>query len=204
MAPATVDRIFDPFFTTKPPGEGTGLGLAVVHAIIENHEGAITVESEVDRGTTFRIYLPVIEAEPAAFAADKPLVPLGNNEEILVVDDEPPILQIADRLLARMGYRAVCFNRPADALAAFEQSPNRFPLVLTDLTMPKMTGLDLAQRLHAIRAETPIILVTGMGGSMTNETACALGFRRLLAKPYEYVALAEAVATMLAQARAAG
>ncbi len=198
MDPQTLDRVFDPFFTTKPPGEGTGLGLSVVHAIVEAHEGAITVESEVDRGTTFRVYLPVIELEATPSHSAKTVVPTGKNEELLIVDDEPPVLQIAERLLAHLGYRPVCFSRPAEALAAFNADPKRFALVMTDLTMPKMTGIDLAQRIHKVRPELPIVLFSGLGGAITEETAQELGFATLLAKPFEYRALGEALAAQLA------
>ncbi len=197
MDPKTLDRIFDPFFTTKPPGEGTGLGLAVVHAIVEAHEGAITVESQPGQGTTFRVFLPVIEADTSQGQLEKAPITPGHGEEILLVDDEPPVLQIAQSLLERLGYRAVCFNRPADAVAAFAANPRRFAVVLTDLTMPKMTGLDVAHQIHQIRPEMPIILVSGMGGAMTNESARELGFQMLLAKPFEYRALAEALARTL-------
>lgn len=127
MDPKTLDRIFDPFFTTKPPGEGTGLGLAVVHAIVEAHEGAITVESQLGQGTTFRVFLPVIEADTTHGHSEKAPITPGHGEEVLLVDDEPPVLQIAQSLLDRLGYRAACFNRPADAVAAFAPTPSGLP-----------------------------------------------------------------------------
>ncbi len=201
MEPAILDRIFDPFFTTKPPGEGTGLGLAVVHAIVEAHEGAITVESQRGQGSTFRVYLPVMEADVAPVHAAPPTITPGHNEEILLVDDEPPVLQIAQSLLVRLGYRVACFSRPVDAVTAVAANPSRFALVMTDLTMPNMTGLDVAQHVHKVRPDMPIILVSGMGGAMTNESARELGFQMLLAKPFEFSALAEAVARTLADAR---
>jgi PAS domain S-box-containing protein len=183
MEPDTLKRIFDPFFTTKAPGEGTGLGLAVVHGIVQEHEGVIEVYSQLAKGTSFHIFLPACAAVPEAVAEPPDASPRGQGERILFVDDERAVCELAKRTLEKRGYRVVWHTNPQEAVAQFTVSPRQFDLVLTDLTMPGMTGVDLALHVLAVRPEIPVVLATGFGGAWTPENARRLGIREVLLKP---------------------
>jgi CheY-like chemotaxis protein len=185
MDETTLQRIFDPFFTTKGPDEGTGLGLSVVHGIVKEHEGAIFVQSQPGRGTQFEVYFPALRENTAPPAAAPARVYAGQQENVLVVDDEPALCHALSRMLTKLGYRPVAFNHPQAALAAFRENPHKFDLVITDLTMPVMTGVDLARELLAVRPELPIILASGFSGACAPEDVHSAGFRDLLAKPFE-------------------
>ncbi|MGD9096899.1 MAG: response regulator, partial [Desulfobacterales bacterium] len=166
-------------------GEGTGLGLAVVHGIISSHGGAITVESEIGKGTTFHVIFPKrnqisTEDKPAATAA--PARQEG-TERILFVDDEPALIDIGKEILASLGYRVTSCTASDDALSRFKEDPERFDLVITDLTMPKMTGDLLAQELMRIRPDIPVILFTGYSDLVSRERFNQLGIRDCLMKP---------------------
>ena len=161
MAPDIIDKIFDPFFTTKKVGEGTGLGLSVVHGIVKQHDGYITVESEPDKGSTFTVYPPVRLPEnqkPKRSGDDA--VPTG-TEHILFVDDEEALVEMGEDILAELGYEVTSRTSAREALALFRLDPSRFDLVITDQTMPEMTGVELAKEILAIRADMPIIMCTG-------------------------------------------
>ena len=146
MTPETLNQVFDPFFTTKQPGEGTGLGLSVVHGIVKSHDGYITVESEPEKGTTFHVYLPRINEE--ARSADKETLPVtGGKERILIVDDEDMLVELNEQRLRRLGYEVVATTSSMEALAIFRKEPDTFDLVITDYTMPNLTGMDLAVEL---------------------------------------------------------
>jgi PAS domain S-box-containing protein len=205
MDPVTMRRIFDPFFTTKAPGEGTGLGLAAVHGIMDNHDGAITVESEPGVGTVFQVYFPEHAGEaPARALAGNDVVPRGHGERILVVDDEEMLaLMIQEGLLA-LGYEVEIATDPVAALAHVRDDPSRFALVLTDLTMPGMTGLLLTARLRQIRPDLPIILLTGYSVTLSPSHAKAEGLQDILLKPISFQALGVAVHKALAARPAAG
>src|SRR5262249_47222687 len=148
MPREVLERIFEPFFTTKLPNAGTGLGLSVVRGILKNHDAAVTVYSEPGRGTRFNIYFPAAESERA-----QPLAPpaaeakRGRGEHILYLDDEESLVILAKRMLERMGYRVTGFSEPLEALAAFQAAPQQFDLVLTDLSMPGMSGMEVSRRL---------------------------------------------------------
>jgi PAS domain S-box-containing protein len=176
-------RIFDPFFTTKGVGEGTGLGLAVVHGIVQDRKGGITVESEKGRGTTFVVYLPASEAEPveAAAKAEKEL-PVG-TERVLFVDDEPMVVKLGRHMLERRGYTVETRASGTDALECFRQDPGRFDLVVTDMTMPGMRGDRLAEEILAIRPDIPVILCTGYSRQISREKALQIGIRAFVMKP---------------------
>lgn len=184
MPPAVVARVFDPFFTTKGPGEGTGLGLAVVHGIVKDHDGAIFVDSREGVGTRFEIYLPAQqgEVEPPKETTPAPAAaPAG--EHILLVDDEAAVCSALSRLLKREGYLVTVETDPTRALALFQQEPDRFQLLLTDLSMPGMSGVDLAKQVLQHRPGFPIVLTTGYGGDWAPAQVQALGIRRVLQKP---------------------
>ncbi|MBN1102412.1 MAG: PAS domain S-box protein [Deltaproteobacteria bacterium] len=183
MDRAILDRIFDPYFTTKSPGEGTGLGLAVVHGIVKSHGGAIRVESEPGKGATFEVFLPRID-EPTHVAAREDLgeIPRG-SERILLVDDERSLTVAAKGVLESLGYRVTSRTSSLEALETFRAQPDQFDLVITDMTMPYMTGSELSRRILEIRSDIPIILCTGYSEVMTKEKARELGVREFLLKP---------------------
>jgi PAS domain S-box-containing protein len=182
MTRATVERIFEPFFTTKNVGEGTGLGLAVVHGIIGNHGGAIRVDSAPGHGTTFRVYLPRSDRTTAPAGPPLEAVPTG-HECLLFVDDEDMLARLGQAALERLGYEVVACTSGQEALETFRVAPERFALVITDHMMPHMTGIDLTHALRRIRPALPIILYTGSSDFSTAEKAQALGIEALCMKP---------------------
>jgi len=190
---ATLERIFDPFFTTKPKGRGTGLGLSVVHGIVKSHDGVIKAYSEVGRGTVFHIFLPRVSQKPAIAMVGGRVLPTGRGERILVVDDEPSLTFLAKRVLERLGYHVTTSNNSMEALDMFRATPDQFDLVLTDQTMPMLTGLELACRLLQTRPGLPIILATGYSVWIEGADAKSLGVKELLMKPMTSQILAEAV-----------
>jgi PAS domain S-box-containing protein len=193
MNQATLGRIFEPFFTTKPPGEGTGLGLAVVHGIMDHHGGAVTVQSEPDKGTLFQLYFPAHAGVPILTPTEEGPVPRGNGERILVVDDEEMIAEMIQRALGVLGYTVEFATQPEVALEKVRTDPEGFALVLTDQTMPGMTGLLLANLLKKIRPELPVIMMTGYPAELMSEKVAAAGIRQLLLKPITIRMLGTAV-----------
>jgi len=201
MDEATQRRIFEPFFTTKPVGAGTGLGLSLVHGIVLDHGAALEVSSEPDAGTTFCVYLPLTDAEPAQEPA--PLAaPRGNGETILVVDDEESLVRLAEEVLASLGYEPIGCVGASAALRLFHAAPQRFDAVLTDAIMPEISGLELLAELRRVRPELPAILVSGYGGPDLNAAATAAGARAVLMKPLSTADLAQSLAQLLAAAPA--
>ncbi len=197
MDQATLDRIFEPFFTTKQPGEGTGLGLAVVHGIMRGHEGAVSVTSAPGHGTTFELFFPAVDGVVTPTDQRETPAPRGRGQHLLVVDDEAAVVRMATTTLERLGYRVSAYMSPAETLAAFEAAPGSFDLVLTDLTMPRMTGLELAGRLLAVRPELPILLTSGYSGALDGEGLTRAGIRELVAKPFRSAQLARSIARQL-------
>jgi len=182
MEPEILERIFEPFFTTKSMGEGTGMGLAVVPGIIANHGGTITVESTPGQGSTFAVYLPRSDSpSTAALPTEEPIV--GGNERILFVDDEAVLVHLGKVILQRLGYQVVVCTSSSEALETFRAAPHSFNLVITDRTMPKLTGEALVQELHQIRPDIPIILCTGFSHPVTPEQLRALRIDAFLLKP---------------------
>ncbi|MDA8141791.1 MAG: response regulator [Desulfobacteraceae bacterium] len=178
-----IPRIFDPYFTTKAEGEGTGLGLAVVHGIVKSHQGAVTIYSELGKGTLFHIYLPLLEqASTADQATMEAPLPIG-YERILFVDDEVALANLGKQMLETLGYNVVVHTSASDALTRFKSDPAAFDLVLTDMTMPGMTGAELAAQMLRLRPDLPILLCTGYSYSMTEVKAKAMGIREFLLKP---------------------
>jgi CheY-like chemotaxis protein len=182
MDKATSDRIFEPFFTTKAPGKGTGMGLSVVHGIVRSHNGDILVASEPGKGTTFHVYLPTTDVEQNG-ATVKAVAIEGGHERVLVVDDEVAVARMMNRMLAQLGYRADVCHSSLEALNVFRQHPAEYDLVISDLTMPGMTGLDLAKQLHEMAKEMPIILMTGYGKGISAEDQKEHGITKIIGKP---------------------
>jgi nitrogen-specific signal transduction histidine kinase/ActR/RegA family two-component response regulator len=198
MDAATLDRVFEPFFTTKGPGKGSGLGMAVVHGIMKSHDGAVSIQSEVGKGTSVFLYFPVQAAElPDAPSVKKPPLPTGHGERILLVDDESDLVMIGTRMLQHLGYHVTAFTSAKEALAAFTGQPDGFDLVITDLTMPGMTGINLADALLEVRRDIPILLATGYIEESVRDQASLLGFREILVKPVSTEALAQTVQRIL-------
>jgi PAS domain S-box-containing protein len=200
MSTEVMTRIFEPFFTTKSPGEGSGLGLAVVHGIITNHDGAITVESTPGQGTTFTVYLPRIEATVCPVTAPDESVPAG-QERILFVEDEAPLAELGWTMLTHLGYNVVACTSSREALDIFRAEPQRFDLVITDYTMPELTGEVLAREVRLLRPDLPIILCTGFSHALTPERARALGINAFLMKPLMVRDLGLAIRHVLGSAK---
>lgn len=175
-------RIFEPYFTTKKKGEGTGMGLAVVHGIVKNHGGEITCYSEPNQGTTFHVFLPVSEGE-ALMGIEHIESILGGNERILYVDDEKNLAEMGKQMLETLGYRVDSRTSSIEALEAFRSDPGKFSLVITDQTMPNMTGLQLTREIRSIRSNIPIILCTGFSESVNEENYRSRGISAFVMKP---------------------
>ena len=182
MDPEVRERAFDPFFTTKKPGEGTGMGLAVVHGIVRNHEGAIRIYSEVGKGTTVHVFLPRIQGEVEPQVVSSGPIPAG-KERILLVDDEEIQVRSVQNMLDRLGYRVIGKTDSRQALEVFRAQPDSFDLVITDQTMPHLLGQDLAREMLSIRPDLPIILCTGFSELIHEEEAKAAGIRDFAMKP---------------------
>lgn len=197
MSAEVVKRIFDPYFTTKPLGKGTGLGLSVVHGIIRSMGGTITVDSEVGKGSVFTFYLPLLAMETDQNLYDETLPPTSGIGRILFVDDEPPLADLGYKMLSRRGYDVCSVANSVQALQKFIDRPDAFDLVITDLAMPHMTGIELARKIHAARPAIPIILVTGNMDGLSLALQQKIGISRCLPKPYLSIELEQAVAAVL-------
>jgi len=204
MSPQVRSRLFDPYFTTKPKGEGSGLGMAMVHGIVNRYGGGISVYSEEGRGTTVNIYLPrhgeMISREEGTVAS-----PPAGGGTVLVVDDEPQLVAIEKQMLTRLGYRVTACHDSTEALEIFRNQPKAFDVVITDMSMPRMNGAAFSRAILAIRPDTPIILCTGYSADLTVERAHAIGVRCVLMKPVSMQTLAaslqEAIKTNYIPAR---
>ncbi len=198
MPPEIVERIFDPYFTTKDKGVGTGLGLAVVHGIVKKSGGAIKVDSEFGKGSAFHIYLPRVD-QAAPRPAEQPEIPAGGSERILFVDDEKMLADIGQKVLERLGYDVVSRTSPIEALELFKAKPDGFDLVITDQTMPGMTGDALAKELMLIRPGLPVIICTGYSQIISPARAAEKGIKALVMKPILINDIAAAIRKALSQ-----
>jgi CheY-like chemotaxis protein len=201
IPPEILDKIFDPFFTTKGEGEGTGLGLAVVQGIVTAHKGAITIDSTLGEGTVVRVYLPEVIMEMEEVALEGEQVLPGGREKILIVDDESAVGLVMGRMLTSLGYTTEIFNDSAKALEAYARNPNKIDLVITDMTMPKFTGMAIAQAMLALRADQRIIICTGYSEQIDEPIIRSKGIDALLAKPVSKASLAVAVRSALDTAK---
>jgi PAS domain S-box-containing protein len=200
IPPELLKRIFDPYFTTKPVGEGTGLGLAVVHGIIKSHGGEITVHSEPGKGTTFHVYLPRMDGAQEIAGSQEPTpLPLGNQERVLLIDDEKALADVGKQMLEQLGYKVTVRTSSIEALELFRTQPERFDLVITDMTMPNMTGDKLAREMVRLRPGIPIILCTGFSEHVTEEKIKKIGIREFVMKPMVMSDLAKTVRRVLQQ-----
>jgi PAS domain S-box-containing protein len=182
IEPKILKRIFDPYFTTKGVGEGSGMGLSVVHGIVKRYGGGISVSSEPGKGTIFHVLFPCIEDEPEPKVEIAAEIPRG-NERILFVDDEKAMIDAIQPMIERLGYKVTARTSSIEGLEAFRANPDRFDLVITDFTMPNMTGMELANELFKLRSEIPIILCTGYSDHINEEKAKRNGIRAFVMKP---------------------
>ena len=192
MDKSILERIFDPFFTTKSPSEGTGMGLAVVHGIVKTHRGEITVRSAPGKGSVFDVYLPrvdVVDIEEIEPVVDSQ----KGTERILLVDDEDALVEMCGAMLSRLGYKVRVTRDSLEALDMFKREPDAFDIVITDQTMPRMTGIELACELMAVREDIPVILCSGYSEMVNRELAKKLGIREFLMKPVSRNELADTI-----------
>jgi PAS domain S-box-containing protein len=200
ISPNIIDSIFEPYFTTKGVGEGTGMGLAMVHGIVEGYGGKVTIETELDKGAVFSIYLPATRKRDVYRPYEVEDLPRG-NERILLVDDELPIAKMSSQILERLGYRVIIRTSSIDALELFRSGPGEFDLVVTDMTMPNMTGDVLAMELIALRSDIPVILSTGYSKKISDEKASQIGIKAFAYKPMVTADLAKTVRKVLDEAK---
>jgi signal transduction histidine kinase/ActR/RegA family two-component response regulator len=199
MDAAVMDRIFEPYYTTKEQGKGTGLGLSVIHGIVKNHRGDITVKSTPGKGTIFQVYLPLIEDLDIGAELEPTNGATKGEERILLVDDEEQIVAMERQMLETLGYRVTARTDSQEALKVFAEQPHNFDLVITDMTMPHMTGDQLAQKMLDIEPQIPVILCTGFNEIITEEKALAMGIQKFVMKPVVKNDLATTIRTVLDQ-----
>jgi CheY-like chemotaxis protein len=202
MDAKTLEKIFDPYFTTKEFGKGAGMGLAVVHGIVHGCGGAIRVESTPGKGSLFRIFLPCSETLIIHDVSEDPVD--KGTERILFVDDDPDIAELTEETLGGMGYRMTIALSGSDALALFRKDPSAFDLMITDLTMPDMSGEDLAEAVHTLREDLPVILCTGYNSYTPDKDSKKTGIRDILIKPVHSVDLAESIRSVLTGSKRSG
>jgi len=195
--PTVLERVFDPFFTTKEPGTGTGLGLAMVHGIMKDHDGAVRIASELQVGTEVRCYFPALHADVEEVVAAPEEKSQGHGERVLFVDDERSLATLGQRRLEMLGYTVSVATGSAEAIAMVRADPHAYDLVITDYTMPGQNGLELAAAITQLRADLPVILATGHIDAFPAAVTEAAGIRRVLLKPVALDDLSRAVAETL-------
>ena len=191
ISPEVIDRIFEPFFTTKPAGRGTGLGLALVHSVVAEHQGFIDVASELGRGTTFTVWMPRAEDQATGATTRQDQLPHGQGQVVLAVDDEPEVLAALEEMLATLGYEPAGFRSSREALEAVRENPRHFEAVVSDEVMPEITGTQLTMELRKLDPTLPILIASGYGGSGFETRALSAGANRVLKKPYRMIEIAE-------------
>jgi CheY-like chemotaxis protein/anti-sigma regulatory factor (Ser/Thr protein kinase) len=201
MDAAVMDRIFEPYYTTKEQGKGTGLGLSVIHGIVKNHRGDITVKSTPGKGTVFQVYLPLIEDLDMGADLESTDGATQGEERILLVDDEEQIVAMERQMLENLGYRVTARTDSQEALKVFAEQPHNFDLVITDMTMPHMSGDQLAQKMLDIEPNIPVILCTGFNEVITEDKALAIGIQKFVMKPIVKNDLAATIRTVLDQSQ---
>ena len=199
MKADVTERIFEPFFTTRELGTGTGLGLALVQGIVTDLGGAIDVASRPDQGSTFDIYLPRSDAEAIEKAGDAPALSRGHGERVLLVEDEKPLMLLTEEMLAALNYEPAGFTGPAEALQEFRADPSSFDAVVLDQLMPGMTGTELARQMRRLRADIPVVLISGYTGPVLTQQAISAGIEHILTKPLALRQIAEALSKVLAR-----
>ncbi|MEE9497335.1 MAG: ATP-binding protein, partial [Desulfobacterales bacterium] len=199
MDASVLERIFEPYYTTKEQGKGTGLGLSVIHGIIKNHGGDITVASSPRKGTTFQVYLPLIEDADGVTEFEPSNGAAKGNERILLIDDEEQIISMEQQMLENLGYQVTARTDSVEALDEFAKQPQNYDLVITDMTMPHMSGDELAQKLLDIKPDIPVILCTGFNEDITEEKALSMGIQKFVMKPVIKNDLATTIRTVLDQ-----
>ena len=197
IPPEIMDKIFDPFFTTKKPGEGTGLGLSVVLGIVKQSHGYITAESEPGKGSTFTVYFPRSKRSRSSRRQTVMALIQTGHERILFVDDEKALVEIGEELLAELGYEVICRTSSREALALFRLDPSRFDLIITDQTMPEMTGVEMAREMLVIRPDVPVILTTGFSHLVDADRALAAGIKAFAMKPLTKKELSKTIRKVL-------
>jgi signal transduction histidine kinase/ActR/RegA family two-component response regulator len=197
MDATVLERIFEPYYTTKEPGKGTGLGLSVIHGIVKNHGGFITVESLPSRGSSFHVYLPTIDEIEQDIEMEIRAAETGGGERILLVDDEEQIVAMEKQLLEKLGYQVTACASSSEAWTVFSAHPDQFDLMITDMTMPHMAGDRLSEKILDIRPTLPVILCTGHSDMIDEDKAAALGIRKFVMKPVEKNELARAIRSAL-------
>jgi two-component system cell cycle sensor histidine kinase/response regulator CckA len=190
------DKIFDPFFTTKKIGEGTGMGLAVVHGIVQNLEGNISVYSEVGKGATFSILLPTVAEGIIVKEKQAGDIPVG-SERVLLVEDDAPLLAAEKELLEELGYKVTAMKSGVEALEIIKAVPDRFDIIITDFTMPKMTGAQLTKKIRTAGMTFPVILCTGYGEVISEQEAKELGIGDIIKKPIELDKIARSIRRLI-------
>ena len=201
IGPEIRDNIFDPYFTTKEVGKGTGMGLAIAHGIVISYGGFITCESEIGKGTVFGVFFPAIEEEIVAEVNRVDLVASPGKERILLIDDEKMLVEMGREMLESLGYEVTALNSSIDALAIFKNQPERFDAVITDQTMPGMTGMELAKHILQIRPDIPIILCTGYSTLVNAEQAKDEKIKGFVEKPVTKKVIATLLRKVLAESR---
>lgn len=196
IGPDVIGKIFDPYFTTKEIGQGTGMGLAIIHGIIKNYGGTITVESKLGQGSAFHVYFPVITEETLPQTKDSEDI-FGGQERILFIDDEAILAEMGKNMLEKLGYHVTVRRSSLEALQTFQNNPEAFDLVITDQTMPDMTGSDLSRRMLQIRPDIPIILYTGYSNLVDEDSAKAMGIKGFALKPLTKNAIAKLIRQVL-------
>ena len=196
IAKEIINRIFDPYFTTKEMGKGSGMGLSIVHGIVQNHNGAISVDSKLGKGTTFSLLFPVVDEKPKIETETKDKIPRG-HETILFVDDEKSITDMTQKMLTHLGYKVETSLNPLQALDLFKSKPDEYDLVITDMTMPQMTGAKLSKKLMEIRSDIPVIICTGHSSLIDEEKAIQFGIAGYVMKPMSMPTIAKTIRKVL-------